>query len=111
MRVEQIRPVLEKVKINNRNDDLIHIHPRASIAYKFYNSILNNKVIYGDIREHYFKEDIDKRLWIIFSHLNESQRKRYIDLMDNKRDILLTILEPGASAYLFDVPFMIQKKN
>jgi len=111
MKVEQIRPVLEKVKINNRNDDLIHIHPRASIAYKFYKSILDNKVIYGDIRQHYFKDDIDKRLWIIFSHLNESQRKEYIDLMDIKRDILLTILEPGASAYLFAVPSIVEKKN
>ena len=108
MRVEQIRTVLDKVKINIKNDDLIHIHPRASIAYKFYKSILNKKVMLGSFREYYFKDDIGNRLWIIFSHLNESQRQEYIEYMDDKRDILLTIIEPGASAYLFDVPSTVE---
>ena len=108
MRVEQIRTVLDKVKINIRNDDLIHIHPRATIAYKFYKNILNKKVIYGNFREYYFKDDNGKRIWIIFSHLNESQRQEYIEYMDDKRDILLTIIEPGAAAYLFDVASTVE---
>ena len=41
---------------------------------------------------------------IIFTHLNEPQRKEYIKGINNERELLLTIFEPGASAYLFDVP-------
>jgi len=101
MRVEQLRPVLEQVKNQISENDFVNIHPRASIAYEFYENILNKKVIHGHINDLSFY-DGNKRVWIIFTHLNEPQRKEYIKGISNERELLLTIFEPGASAYLFD---------
>jgi uncharacterized membrane protein len=102
MRVEQLRPVLEKIKSEIGDNDFVHIHPRASIAYEFYGNILNKKVIHGYIND-YTSYDDNKRVWIIFTHLNESQRKEYLKDINNEMKLLLTIFEPGASAYLFDL--------
>ena len=103
MKVEQLRPVLEKIKSEISDNDFVNVHPRASIAYEFYKNILNKRVLHGNIKDSSFY-DINKRVWIIFSHLNESQRKECIKYISNERELLLTIFEPGASAYLFDVP-------
>jgi 4-amino-4-deoxy-L-arabinose transferase-like glycosyltransferase len=102
MRVEQLRPLLEQVKSQISDNDFVNIHPRASIAYEFYDNILNKKVIHGHINNLSFY-DGNKRVWIIFTHLNEPQRKEYIKGINNERELLLTIFEPGASAYLFDL--------
>ena len=102
MKVEQLRPVLEKIKSEISDNDFVNIHPRASTAYEFYGNILNKKVIHGHINDLSFYDD-NKRVWIIFTHLNEPQRKEYIKDINNERELLLTISEPGASAYLFDL--------
>ena len=103
MRVEQLRPVLEKIKSEISDNDFVNVHPRASIAYEFYKNILNKRVMHGRIKDSSFY-DKNKRVWIIFSHLNESQRIECIKAIRNERKLLLTIFEPGATAYLFDVP-------
>ena len=102
MRVEQLKPVLEKVKNEMDEGDGVYIHPRATVAYIFYNNILNKQVAQGSITN-FLTTHSDSMVWIIFSHLNEVQRRKYLYSISKESELLLTILEPGASAYLFDL--------
>jgi hypothetical protein len=112
---EEIRPVISYVEKKHQQDDIVYIHSAASHSYKFYEQRfdLPPKVIIGntytfnqkkfDLELDKIKEMGESRVWILFSHISEDQKKLFLDQTLKIGDLISNYELPGASVHLIRI--------
>jgi hypothetical protein len=114
---EEIKPVISHILQNQRSGDVLYVYYAAWAGYEFYVGSSNKLATRVDGTGeqsnwvHYFS-DLDrlkgnKRVWILFSHIVNSNGVDEEELFLNYLDTIGTRLDsfnrPGASAYLYDL--------
>ncbi|OPX17403.1 hypothetical protein BXT86_06695 [candidate division WOR-3 bacterium 4484_100] len=114
---EELRPVLQYLQKNKKEEDTIYLYYASINAYNYYKEFLTleGPVVYGNpSRQHWgnYFEELKKlkgkgRVWFLFSHIatkfgvdEEKLFVSYLDILGKRLDVYKA---PGASAYLYDL--------
>uniref|UniRef100_A0A7V0Z633 Glycosyltransferase RgtA/B/C/D-like domain-containing protein n=1 Tax=candidate division WOR-3 bacterium TaxID=2052148 RepID=A0A7V0Z633_UNCW3 len=115
---EELKPVLEYLKKNKKDEDIVYVYYGAINAFKYYKNKFFNPdesfVLGIESRKDWsgYYQDIEKlkgnkRVWFIFSHIathlggnEEKVFLSYLNLIGSKIELFTT---SGASAYLYDL--------
>lgn len=109
---EAIRPVLAYVAENRREGDVFYICRPAFPAYRYYApryGLDKFAVIRGIYAGHdwaEYREDVQQlkgrgRVWIIFSHYRDDERKAVLGYLDELGSRLSDVQAQGSAAYLY----------
>jgi len=115
---EETRPLLKKIRRYIQPNDRIYVYYGAEEAFKFYyrtkfyEMTETENIIWG--KSH--REEISKysselskflhkdlRIWIVFSHYREEERKSIISFIGKKGKRIREFHNPGSVAYLFKI--------
>ena len=116
--LEEIKPVINYIRENKQNDDVLFLYYGAIPAYKYYSKIFNidnNHYIEGVISRKNWKNYLNqldklrgnKRVWVLFSHVctwegvdEEKLFLWYLNSIGTKMDAYKSV---DASVYLYDL--------
>lgn len=114
--VEEIRPIVEYVLNNYKDDDIIYLYYRSKHQFEYYQKILKTPKINSIIRgkqlkpEQYLKDIANlqgkSRVWFVFSYQSDKHKndKNFLVNQLNLKSKKIDFLEShGSSAYLYDL--------
>ncbi len=117
-RLEEMRPLLDKLERRIRPGDQIYVYYGAYEAFKYYyktkyyRMVDEKNIIWGE----YHRDDMnqyisdlekalkkDMRIWILFSHYWEKERILIIEYLNQKGNLINKISDTGTLGYLFEI--------
>lgn len=111
--VEEIKPVLSYLKEHKQDGDILYLYYGSTIAFKYYAEsygFKENDYIIGLKSKNYLnyindlnKLQGNKRVWILFSHINKNEEEFFLSYLESVGKRLDSIERVGASAYLYDL--------
>jgi hypothetical protein len=112
--MEESRPVLEEVRGKWQKNDLMYLYPNAEPAFAYYGPRLgyapSDVVIGEDHRDDWsgYRAELRRlggrqRVWILFSHIQDAERKYLLACLDELGTRKEVVSAPGAAAYLYEL--------
>lgn len=115
IRVEEMKPLMEKLKYGIKPSDKLYVYYGAEEAFKYYyktkhsHLIDKSDIIWGETHRDdviKYRSDLgkirqNKRTWLVFSHYRDEEKNYIIDDLRRHGDVRLRIITPGTRAFLF----------
>lgn len=118
LRLEEMRPLLEKLEKRIKPEDKIYVYYGAYEAFKYYYNTKYSRmtkeknIIWGE----YHRDDVNKyiadlekildknmRVWILFSHYWEKERIHIIEYLNQRGNLKTKISDKSTLGYLFEI--------
>lgn len=118
LRFEEVRPLLDVVEKEIKPLDRIYVYYGAAPAFEYYyntkyHGMIDRKnIIWGAVHRDNidkYSSDLEKilktnmKIWVVFSHYWENERRYIIDYLKQKGELEKDISNNGALAYLFKI--------
>lgn len=116
--LEETRPLLDDLQKNIRPTDTIYVYYGAAPAFEYYHHTKYHKridrknIIWGAVHRDDITQyivDLEKilkknmRIWVVFSHYWENERKYIVDYLSRKGRLETSLSYTGTIAYLFKI--------
>jgi len=116
--LEETKPLMYDLEKRIKRNDKIYVYYGAAPAFKYYyytkyqKSIDKKNIIWGAVHRDditQYAVDLEKilkdnmRIWIVFSHYWENERKYIVDFLNSKGKLETSISNTGTIAYLFKI--------